>query len=318
MSKLIPFLAQSTGLSEHDVRAIVVNAYARYKHYTIPKRNGGVRAIAQPAREVKALQRALVRALKTRLVIHPAAMAYRTGVSIADNARTHAMNNGPIKKFDFKDFFTSITVHDWTHYCRINNVFKDYEDIAASSNILFHKVRGLSGLRLAIGAPSSPFISNVLMAEFDSKLSRLVAQDHCTYTRYADDLTFSAPRTGYLVNVERCLKKTIEEVRYPSLSINPEKTVTATRKVRRSVTGLVITNDGLVSLGYERKRVIRSKVYHALRGDLSIEDRNFLCGLLAFANDVEPSFVQSLSAKYGTVEIASLMRDHVTHLSPLI
>src|SRR4051794_3337072 len=124
MSRLLPILVAGTGLGEHDVLAIVRNAPIRYKTYPIRKRNGGERLISQPARELKALQRVLAESFLSQLPVHRAATAYRPGVSIRDNAAAHVLN-GPILKFDFKEFFPSITSHDWRIYSQKNSLFED-------------------------------------------------------------------------------------------------------------------------------------------------------------------------------------------------
>ena len=305
MSKLIVTLINATGLNEHDIRMIIRNAPIRYKTYLIEKRNGGMRVISQPAREVKALQRAFVHDVLDKLPIHASATAYRTGLSIKDNALAH-VKNGPIMKFDFKDFFPSILALDWIKYCSINSVFDDPDDIFLSTKILFHRSKGSSVLRLAIGAPSSPCVSNVLMNAFDTKLSELISADQVTYTRYADDLTFSARRTGFLTGVERALRHTVREIKSPSLMINERKTVLATRKYRRVVTGLVLTNDGAVSIGHERKRAIRAALHHAHQGKLNDIEQAHLGGLLAFVRDVEPEFYNRMLERYGETLIAKI------------
>lgn len=305
MSKLIPFLAAATGLTESDVRTILGRAPISYKHYSIDKRSGGKRLISQPAREVKALQRALAYQLR-HLPVHDAATAYRSGQSIRDNAERHVAN-GPILKFDFSNFFLSIKSTDWAAYCEKNPVFSVAEDIDLSARLLFHRAPGSRGLRLAVGAPSSPWLSNVLLYSFDQAISEAVAPDKVTYTRYADDLTFSARRTGYLTVVERRLRRILREMESPSLSINEGKTVLATTKYRRVVTGLVLSDDGRVTIGRDRKRLVRASVHHALHGRKSGEEILKLLGLIAFANDVEPNFVDALRGYYGVNFIEELM-----------
>lgn len=311
MGTLIALLAGATGLNEHDVRGIVRNAPVRYKTYEIPKRNGGTRTISQPAREVKALQRVLVTEILSRLPVHPSAMAYRPGISIKDNAAAH-VENGPILKFDFKEFFPSIVSRDWRIYCEEASLFDDLEDIFSSTQILFHHMKERPGLRLAIGAPSSPCLSNVLMNKFDMRISDLVAVNHVTYTRYADDLTFSAKRTGFLTGVERTLRRVVRESRSPSLTINETKTVTATRKYKRIVTGLILTNDGNVSIGHERKKRIRAALHHAQQGSITDSELTRLGGLLAFVHDVEPEFFRRLVVKYGAPLLAAIQATNKT------
>jgi RNA-directed DNA polymerase len=298
VSKLLPLLVSETGLSEHDVLKIIRNAPKRYKTYPIAKRSGGERIISQPARELKALQRILVEKVLPDLPVHPSATAYRKGMSIRVNAAVHA-GRGPILKFDFKDFFPSITARDWRIYCEKKSLFTDALDMLITTNVFFYKTYNRSSLRLAIGAPSSPTLSNILMNDFDTRISDLVYEDKVKYTRYADDMTFSAKRTGFLTIVEKALRKTIREIKSPSLTINEAKTVLATRKYKRFVTGLVLTNDGDVSVGQERKRKIRAALHNEFYGRLEPSQRTELAGLLAFVYDVEPQFFARLEQKYG-------------------
>jgi hypothetical protein len=298
----LKLLVAETGLSEGDVRVIVANAPSRYKTYTIPKRSGGERIISQPAREVKFLQRILIDKVLSRLPVHAAAMAYRDGRSIRDNAAAH-VGSGAILKLDFADFFPSIVAGDWRAYCERCRVFDDEDDVRLSANILFRRTKYGSILHLAIGAPSSPTLSNILMAEFDQRFTEAVAKDKVSFTRYADDLTFSAKRAHNLVGVERAVRRIIREVASPRLRLNEEKTVLATKKFRRVVTGLVLADEGEVSLGRDRKRDIRAALHHYTLGRLNGPETARLAGLLAFVNAVEPTFLTRLVDRYGLATI---------------
>ena len=185
-------------MGELDLRVILSNAPSRYKRFSIRKRSGGLRQIAQPAREVKALQRALIKHVLSSLAVHDCALAYQPGRSILDNATAHA-GRGPIRKYDFSDFFPSIRAEHWLSYCDHHNILPDPMDRRISTLLLFHKEPGSILLKLSIGAPSSPMLSNILMYEFDARMLAAVADDGVTYTRYADDLTFSAPRTSIAI-----------------------------------------------------------------------------------------------------------------------
>lgn len=97
-------------------------------------------------------------------------------MSIRSNAAVHA-GAGPILKFDFRDFFPSIIAKDWKVYCEKKSLFTDEADLWISTNIFFHKAESSSSLRLAIGAPSSPSLLNILMNDFDTRIVELVSQD---------------------------------------------------------------------------------------------------------------------------------------------
>lgn len=309
MSDLVKYLSSSTGLSDADVERIIARAPRSYKFYKIDKRTRGKRLISQPAREVKALQRALVKYLAT-LPIHESATAYKKGKSILDNAEPHS-DSGPIKKYDFKDFFHSIRARDWEAYCKEKAIFENPNDVALTARLMFHITPGSSILRLAMGAPSSPWLSNVLMHDFDKRLADELAKARIIYTRYADDLTFSAPRTGYLNAVDGILKAVIRDMGSPKLTINAMKTVVATKKYRRVVTGLILANDGRVTIGRDRKRYIRSAVFHGLRGKKTAEEKQKLLGYIAFIGSVEPAFIEKLKAKYGPDFVERLADAHI-------
>ncbi|RVJ12583.1 retron St85 family RNA-directed DNA polymerase [Sinorhizobium medicae] len=310
MAGIIEMLAIETAMDTSLVERIIRTAPIRYKTYQIPKRSGGYRTISQPAKEVKLLQRALIDVLLRKLPVHDTATAYREGLSIKDNALRH-VGDGPILKMDFKDFFPSIRPGDWAEYCKETGALTDAQDIKLTSFLMFQRPKGSSTLRLAIGAPSSPFVSNALLYDFDNRITAAVAKDHVRYTRYADDLTFSAPRTGHLVNVEKLVRSTIHGLKYPKLMINAEKTTRITRKYGRKVTGLTLTNDGQVSIGHDRKRLLHAQVHRASLNHLDADELLNLKGMLGFVNSAEPHFLEVLRRRYGDAVLTRIQRYEV-------
>jgi hypothetical protein len=304
MTRLISLIVTETGLSADDVHRIIRTAPQRYKVFEIQKRTGGMREIAQPAREVKLLQRILLERFLINLPVHDAAKAYRTGLSIRDNAAPHA-GNGPILKMDFQNFFPSIRSHDWLDYCKTNNVF-EAEDRLLSSMILFRKAKREQLLKLSIGAPSSPMVSNILMHSFDALVAAEADRKKIVYTRYADDLTFSGQRIGMLKDMIEFVHDTTRQMNSPKLTVNTEKTTFVTAKTRRVVTGVTLSNSGQLSLGHDRKRLLSAQIHHAIRGKLNVDELKMLIGYLAFAKVVEPSFLDRMYKKYGFEQIRRL------------
>jgi RNA-directed DNA polymerase len=66
------------------------------------------------------------------------------------------------------------------------------------------------------------------------------------------------------------------------------------------VTGITITSNGAVSLGRKRKRKIKSLVHRYTKSQLTVPEIAYLKGLIAFAHDVEPTFIETLRKKYGS------------------
>jgi len=304
---LLQQAARQLGLSMNDVVRVVRTAPLRYKVFPIPKRSGGERIIAQPARELKDLQYFLMEHLLSRLPVHTAATAYRQGVSIRHNAEPHAPHSS-ILKVDFRDFFGSIKSHDFEKHCPMHGIFLDKEDTEFCRQVLFWQERHSGSLQLSIGAPSSPMVSNTIVYQFDNLVADICANTSITYSRYADDLTFSSDNIDALIMVRAELPRLLSQLPYPILYINHDKTVLVTRKYRRTVTGLTLTNDGKVSLGRKKKRNLRAAVYSFAHGLLSDTEIAQLRGQLAYVKSVEPDFLARLERKYGERLVRALMR----------
>lgn len=292
-------LADIFFLSQSEIEAYLVRAPYRYKVYEIPKRNGkGNRVIAQPAKELKVFQKIALQKHLSNLPVHDSAMAYVEGVGIKMNAMKHSSGQY-LLKMDFADFFPSITSNDLllhikTHYGHIVKA-----DSEAIERLFFWKQKKIKGRRLSIGAPSSPFISNTILYEFDCLVSEYCIQRDITYTRYADDLTFTTNIPNILVDLPQQIASFLVNIQYPKLSLNRSKTVFSSKKHNRHVTGLVITNENKVSLGRERKRYIRSLLFKFSKDELEKTQILKLKGLIGFSKHIEPSFYSSLIKKYG-------------------
>jgi len=295
-----------TGLSRADIRKITANGPRRYKTYEIDKRSGGKRTIAQPSRELKELQYYLIDTLFNNFRVHEAAMAYVSGRNIKNNAEPH-VHSRFILKMDFADFFGSVVESDFDHICKDNQVELSADDNRFCKNVLFYQPTLMSQLRLSIGAPSSPQLSNAMMFRFDEKIAQECRDHAVVYTRYADDLTFSCDNVEALNHIRARVPDILGNLPYPTIYVNWNKVFLVSKKYRRTVTGLTITNDGRVSLGRDRKRLIRSMIDHFEKGLLDQNDAQKLRGLMAFSKSVEPSFFESMKNRYGQHLISSLM-----------
>ena len=166
-------------------------------------------------------------------------------------------------------------------------------------HLLFWKPKGEQDLRLSIGAPSSPYLSNAIMFSFDNETQAMCNAAGVIYTRYADDMSFSMGDKSLRSTIRDAVARIVDRLAFPHLQINDHKTVYGSKAHRRTVTGLTLTNDGTVSIGRDRKRRIRAKIHNYLSGSLPEEERDGLRGFLAFARNVEPTFVQRMERKYG-------------------
>lgn len=302
---LIRTCARATGLTMNEVIQIAGIGPKRYKVYQIPKRSGGYRTICHPSRELKALQYVFLREILNELPVHEAATAYKAGSSIKENASRHLASR-VILKLDFQRFFPSIKVNDWAKYAKARFPEWTTQDLNFSANVMFWGAGGYRPVCLSIGAPTSPLISNALMYQFDELMSKYALEKHIEYTRYADDITFSSNDFLEKKSVIAHVQKIIDSMEYPTLKLNVAKTKLASKSTSRRVTGLVLTNEGQLSIGRDRKRLISAMVHHALNGRSDGSTLAHLAGLLSFASDVEPEFITSLHLKYGKNNIEGL------------
>lgn len=305
--KFLLSLAEELSIPVSDLVKLSLSSPFRYKVYEIPKRRGGVRVIAQPATEVKLVQKACVKWLDRYLPIHECATAYREKRGIKFNADKHSKNPYMLK-MDFSEFFPSIVPRDLKkHIAKYGGQELDDAELQVLTRLLFWKKKGKNELVLSIGAPSSPFVSNTVMYDFDCLMKQVCDEKGVVYTRYADDITFSSTEKDSLNCIASSMTNYIERLDYPLLSINHGKTVFVSKRHQRRVTGLIINNEGKVSLGRERKRIISAMIHQYKFGKLDDESVRKLQGWIAFAYDVECEFVSRMSNKYGDEIVRTLL-----------
>jgi len=298
-SKLFLSLAKEIRVPYYALENLIRTAPHRYKCYKIPKRGkpNSFRTIAHPAKELKIVQRWIIKEILLAQPVHEAAQAYEKELSIKTNAEKHASNKF-ILKMDFTNFFGSIVPYDLLSALEKSNEI-DKHDKFFLEQALFYKENRHSDLILSIGAPSSPKISNIVMYEFDNIIYNFCKKKEIIYTRYADDLTFSTNKPNLLKGVEKKVVETLDNLESPKLSLNNDKTIHLSKKQQRRITGLVISNEGKVSLGRNRKRTIRSAVHNYSLGKIeNFEKINELKGWISFAGHIEPEFIDGLKKKY--------------------
>lgn len=273
-------LAEMLGLSISELRWLSYHREAatkiHYTRFTIPKRNGTERAIWAPLPKLKAAQHSILENITQKLLVHGAAHGFILGRSIATNAEEHT-NSKVLVKLDIKDFFPSVTVS------RVKGVFRKagYKEQIATllamlctespREIVEHKEKTYyvaTGARcLPQGAPTSPSITNALCLRLDQRLSGLAESMGWRYTRYADDLTFSFPKSAKKELKIGALIGTVKQiVSEEGFQVHPDKTKVHRSSGAQRVTGLVVNGDGTVRVPRELKRSIRAAIHNASQG----------------------------------------------------
>lgn len=304
--ELLSAVSKELGININELMRLANVAPKKYKVYTIPKRQSGFRLIAQPTSEIKRIQREIVRVLSPKLVVHDSAKAYKNSIGIKDNAKVH-MANPYLLKMDFQNFFNKIKPAIFFEKLERQGLILSIADKMFLEGMLFWKPgkkRSIT-LVLSVGAPSSPFISNFIMYDFDTFIHNWCFNKNIAYTRYADDITFSTAVKDTLFEVPKLIRNALQ-VYARGISINESKTVFTSRAHNRHVTGVTLTVDGELSLGRQKKRMISSLLHKYMLGILPDDDVRSLRGLVGHAVYIEPKFIERMKVKYGSAVIRNL------------
>jgi RNA-directed DNA polymerase len=256
-------LATAMGVSLGELRFLAfhrkVSRVSHYRRFEIPKKTGGTRKISAPMPRLKAAQHWVLEHILSKVPLHEAAHGFRPGRSIVTNAAPH-VGTGVVVNMDFKDFFPTIT------YRRVLGVLRGLgfsHAIATILTLLCTEPRitavELDGQRLYVargerflpqGAPTSPVLTNILCRRLDRRLTGLSEKLSMTYTRYADDLTFSGADRMAVGTLLGMVEKIVTD---EGLVLHPDKTRVMRRGRRHEVTGVVVNE----KLSVDRRMVHR-------------------------------------------------------------
>lgn len=270
-------LADNSRFSEEKIYQLLRRSCKQYKVYSIPKKSGGKRVIAQPSRELKALQAWILHTILRPARASAASVGFEQGESTRQNALPH-VGSRVVMNLDVEDFFSSI------HAGRVFYVFRllGYSKWASSALARLCTFRD----SLPQGSPASPKLANLVCLRLDRRIMGYVGRRGIVYTRYSDDLTFSSYSQAALVRSFRFIRFIVED---EGFRINRAKNrVSGPGRCRRA-TGLVI-GELDVGIGRKQLRLLRSQI-NDLRGcsveDVSESRIQFFQGWLAYVKSVD-------------------------------
>jgi hypothetical protein len=263
-----------------------------YEELEIPKRSGGTRLIHAPGPALKIAQRALLENVLSKAPLHDACHGFRRDHSTKTNASPH-VGRDIVINLDLRDFFPTISAG------RVAGVLRQLEIPGGTMAQHFLVDLVTRERRLPQGAPTSPALANLVCRRLDSRLAGLAAKAGASYTRYADDLTFSGD--GGLVS---CLPKIRAIIASEGLTVATEKTRVIRKGGRQDVTGLTV-NAG-VSVPRAIRRRLRAVAHRVACGGMPTwkgEDLNAaaLRGHLSYLRAFHPQEADRLVKQVGGV-----------------
>lgn len=243
---------------------------AKYRAFTIPKKSGGLRDIRAPDADLMNLQSRLAGYLQDcdaqiraelnlrRTIAH----GFVRNRSIMTNAGEH-LHRRFVFNVDIEDFFGTI------NFGRVRGFFIKNRNFALNPKVATILAQIVCNDNcLPQGAPTSPVVSNLVAHILDIRLARLAAQVGCTYSRYADDLTFSTNKREFPREIAsrdhvdphgwRVGEELQRIIRATGFSLNDKKTRMHYADSRQQVTGLVVNRK--VNVRTEYRRHVRQMV----------------------------------------------------------
>jgi len=307
-------LAGALGISVSRLRWLAYHneaaTFIHYAQFEVPKKSGGTRTLSAPHLPLAQAQQWILQEILRKLPVEEPAHGFVAGRSILTNARPHC-GRSVVLNMDLEGFFPSIG------FPRVRSVFRrlGYSPAVATilallctecprravtyDGVLYYVATGPRGLPQ--GACTSPGLSNQVARRLDRRFGGLARKLSVTYTRYADDLTFSGDdaletRVGYLMARVRHIAQD------EGFAVNEGKSRVLRRAAAQTVTGLVVNDRPGVRRAEVRK--LRAILHRARTEGLERQNRegreNYLAwlqGKIAFVTMARPEVGLKLKAE---------------------
>ena len=216
--------------------------------------DNGKRIIHIPSPELKRVQ---------RLIMRKYFKPHLTPLSVKDAASVHCGKKW-LMKLDIKDFFNSISeeqikdvIHQYAALYESPNQIRSREDSDVEQIFSMCTING----NLPTGAPTSPYIANLLLKEFDLHMEYYCRSCDVYYSRYMDDLFFSTYGPQYLLSLVEL--EVLRQFKEMGFGVNVEKIKYISSNKRQQVLGLGVNNKQPV-LTKDDKRKYRAYFYNML------------------------------------------------------
>lgn len=327
--KLRTYVTRRGQDEDDDFGNMIGNEYDPYRHFNIRKRSGGLRKIYVPEPDLMKTQIWIDRNILSNVKGSPFSYAFEKGQSIADCASQHLRCRWLIK-LDVRNFFESLSE---------KQAYGVFRDIGYQSLVSFELARICTRARrnddhlkekwrnrrrtnikiysyptvgyLPQGAPTSPKLANLIVAPLDLAVAEVAGKYDLVYTRYADDMTFSTDSADFKRSTANAFVREISFLlpEY-NLRLHPGKIHVVPPGARKVVLGLLVDGEQV-----RLPKDFRSKLechWHYCQQDPvhHMKDRdfnslfglkNYVTGLISYARQIDPPFIERMTEKYGVI-----------------
>lgn len=250
LSKNLPVIyniSHLSGLVGYNVsylkRAVKFSKYF-YRDFEVKKRNNKKRTLHEPLPSLKEIQEWILEEILYKHKVSRYAKAYVPKRSIKEHAIYHT-DEPYVLTLDIKNFFGQI------RFDLVEGLFEDMGYSNRMANLLAKLC--FREMELPQGAPTSPYLSNLIMKEFDEVVSSYCIANKVKYTRYADDLAFSGDIK--VDEIENLVKKELSKI---GLELNEDKKKLMKPNQPQIISGIVVN----------KKAQVPKKVRNILRNEM--------------------------------------------------
>jgi len=260
-------LASKMGITLKQMRFLTytqkLSPKRNYVHFQMAKKTGGFREISAPKPQLKRLQYWILENLLNKVEISDKAHGFVPKKSIVSNAKPH-LNKKVVINCDLENFFPTLS------YARVKGLFKSLgysSELATIFAMLTTEAEQkevvLDGEKLFLytgkrylpqGSPASPMITNLVCRKLDKRMFGIADSLDFTYTRYADDMTFSSNDYLKINKMMYWIKGIVKE---EGFILHPKKTKIMKKGSRHEVTGVVVNE----KLSVNRKELKSLELY---------------------------------------------------------
>ena len=311
-------LAATLGLSVSRLRWLCYHTEAatriHYVQFEVPKKSGGTRTLCAPHRMLASAQQWILEHLLAKLPVEEAAHGFVPGRSTLTNALPHS-GCDIVVNLDLEAFFPSIG------FARVRHLFRRLGYSGSVATLLallctecprrrvvydgtpYFVATGQRGLPQ--GACTSPSLCNQIARRLDRRLGGIANKLGWAYTRYADDLTFSAgPGSGD--KVAYLLARIRHIVQDERFAVNTKKTRVQRKETRQVVTGLVV--NAVPAVPRDTVRRLRAILHRAKSAGLASQNRDnhpnfrgWVEGMIAYVSMVKPALGEKFRVVLASV-----------------
>ncbi len=309
-------------------RRVADERLRNYRYRALPRPGGLPRVIEVPKARLKEIQRWVLRAILDEVPAHASAHGFTRGRSAITHAEQHVRQH-VVLRLDLRDFFASIaagriyglfsTLGYAPQIARVLtgittnvvpiSVWNVIAETATARQLVgprFWLGRALATPHLPQGAPTSPALANLIAFRLDRRLAGLAASAGLRYSRYADDLTFSGPRS-FRRRLTPFTELVASIVRGEGFALNRDKSMVRPSSARQSVCGIVVNVHPNVARGEydELRAILHNAANHGATSQNRSEVADFaahLRGRISWVASLNPTRGEKLRRRFDAVD----------------